>query len=78
VKEYETRLQQGEQLLILDDMVLDVTGFIDSHPGGREMIDDNIGRDVSKYFYGAYSMAGKKSYTWTHSREASSVAITEL
>lgn len=26
------------------------------HPGGKFMIDNNIGRDVSKYIYGAYSM----------------------
>ena len=41
--------------MILDDLVLDVTQFASCHPGGRFVIDKNIGRDASKYFHGGYS-----------------------
>ena len=37
-------------------MVLDVSKFKNSHPGGNFMIYHNIGRDVSKFFYGGYTL----------------------
>ena len=42
--------------MLLDDLVLDVAEFMDSHPGGRFALQNNIGRDVSKFFHGGYSM----------------------
>jgi cytochrome b involved in lipid metabolism len=42
--------------VILDDLVLDVSHFMTEHPGGRFLIEHNIGRDVSKFFYGGYVM----------------------
>ena len=38
-------------------MVLDVTGFAFTHPGGRHVINHNLGRDISKFFYGGYTLA---------------------
>lgn len=49
---------QGEQLVILDEFVLDVSEFISHHPGGRFVLQHCIGRDISKYFYGGYSLDG--------------------
>ena len=46
---------EGQQLVILDEYVLNVTDFINKHPGGRFAVKHNIGRDVSKFFYGGYS-----------------------
>ena len=43
------------KLVILDDLVLDVTLFAQNHPGGRFLIDNNVGKDISKYFHGGYS-----------------------
>lgn len=37
-------------------MVLDVGPYLDRHSGGRFALEANIGRDVSKYFYGGYSL----------------------
>ena len=42
--------------MILDDLVLDVTLFANSHPGSKFVIDRNVGKDISKYFYGGYSL----------------------
>lgn len=41
---------------MLDDLVLDVRSFLNSHPGGKFALKHNIGRDVSKFFHGAYSL----------------------
>ena len=40
-------------------MVLDVTQFLNIHPGGNFSLAQNIGRDVSKFFYGGYSLENK-------------------
>jgi len=48
-------------LVILDDLVLDVGDYMDNHPGGRFLLSHNIGRDVSKFFYGGYALDGNIS-----------------
>ena len=55
-EEFDQRISDGEKLLILDDLVLDVKGFEKEHPGGRFMISHNIGRDISKFYHGGYSL----------------------
>jgi cytochrome b involved in lipid metabolism len=54
--------------VLLDDLVLDIGKYIKSHPGGKKLLEYNVGRDVSKFFYGGY--AGFHSYTYTHSKAA--------
>ena len=39
--------------------MLDITKWADEHPGGAFSINFNIGRDVSKYFHGGYSLENK-------------------
>ena len=49
-------VEKGQKrLVILDDLVLDVTNFVNSHPGGRFLLENNTGKDISKYFHGGYS-----------------------
>ncbi|TNV83375.1 hypothetical protein FGO68_gene16315 [Halteria grandinella] len=55
--EFDQRIGQGETLVILDDLVLDVTDFIYEHPGGSFVLNHLVGQDVSKYFYGGYAMS---------------------
>ena len=43
-------------MVILDDFVLDVSKFMSEHPGGKFSISHNIGRDISKFFYGGYTL----------------------
>lgn len=38
-------------LVILDDQVLDLSGFLDHHPGGPAVLLANLGRDVSADFH---------------------------
>lgn len=54
-------------------MVLNLGNYIDKHPGGRFSLEANIGRDVSKYFYGGYALenfAHDKVLPHTHSQDA--------
>jgi cytochrome b involved in lipid metabolism len=39
---------------------VDVTKFASVHPGGSFLLKHNIGKDVSKFFYGGYSLDGNK------------------
>jgi hypothetical protein len=58
-------IDRGEKLVILDDLILDVESYAWFHPGGRFLLEHNIGRDISKFFYGGYSLensSGLKSY----------------
>lgn len=44
--------------MILDDLVVNISGFIMHHPGGRFVLEHNIGNDISKFFYGGYVLEG--------------------
>lgn len=54
---------EGRALVILDEFVIDVGEFMHKHPGGRFALKHNIGRDISKYFYGGYSLDGNLEKT---------------
>jgi len=72
--EFDARVNGGEQLLLLDDMVLDVRKFKSEHPGGQFLIDFHIGRDVSKFFYGGYVLENQsKMKPYTHSNVARAI-----
>jgi len=59
VKDFTNRVVvEGQKLVILDDLVLEVADYMDNHPGGRFLLEHNIGRDISKYFYGGYGLDG--------------------
>ena len=56
VKEFRQRVRDGEKLTLLDDMVLDVSSYAHFHPGGSFVIEQLIGKDISEYFHGGFSM----------------------
>lgn len=56
--EFEVAVEKGATYVILDEFVLDVGSFIKEHPGGSFVLKHNIGRDISKFFYGGYSLEG--------------------
>jgi len=60
--------------MLLDDLVLNVGEFMNQHPGGRFVIRHNIGRDISKYFYGGYcledNMGKRPAQGHNHSNDA--------
>lgn len=61
--DFQERIRQnGEKLVILDEYVLEIGDFISKHPGGRFVIEHNVGRDISKFFYGGYSLDGNVEF----------------
>ena len=54
--EFKARVQKGEKLVILDEYVLDISEFMYAHPGGAFSLSHNVGRDISKFFHGGYSL----------------------
>ncbi|KAJ3025094.1 UNVERIFIED_CONTAM: hypothetical protein HDU68_007460, partial [Siphonaria sp. JEL0065] len=44
--------ETGKMLLIISEVVYDVTKFIDDHPGGKGFLKASIGRDVTASFNG--------------------------
>ena len=71
---FDRAVENGEKLVILDDLVLDVTEFINVHPGGRFTIRHCIGRDISKFFFGGYSLDGNETNKATPGHSHSSYA----
>lgn len=77
-EEFERRLHAGEMLMILDDLVLDVSEFYKVHPGGKFVIEHTVGSDIAKFFYGGYSlednMKPKPAFGFRHSNYARMIA----
>jgi cytochrome b involved in lipid metabolism len=58
-EEFEQQVfTEKKSYVILDNLVIDIEKFQDKHPGGKFVINHNIGRDISKFFYGGYSLEG--------------------
>ncbi len=56
---------------MLNDLVLEMSSYTNSHPGGVFLIKKNIGRDIGKYFDGGYLMENNKGLTpFTHSYQS--------
>ena len=45
-------VKSGKKYVFLDTHVLDISPFIDSHPGGSYLLSETIGEDYGKYVYG--------------------------
>ena len=75
--EFNFSVKEGKKYVILDDCVVDVGKFKFNHPGGVWLLDHNIGNDISKFFYGAYSMEAKNSFgPHLHSNTARSIIMS--
>ncbi len=53
---FESEIRAGSKLVIIDNLVLDVSEFISVHPGGKFVIRHLVGTDVSKFFFGGYTL----------------------
>ncbi|KAJ5389873.1 uncharacterized protein N7496_000941 [Penicillium cataractarum] len=50
--EYRSRSKCGNLLVSIGGAVYDVAGFMDEHPGGRDLIQKFIGKDATESYYG--------------------------
>mmetsp|Transcript_4956 Transcript_4956/g.4736 ORF Transcript_4956/g.4736 Transcript_4956/m.4736 type:complete len:542 (+) Transcript_4956:57-1682(+) len=70
--EFNEMLNDGQKLVLFNNFIIDVDSFQDQHPGTAYVISENIGKDIGKYFYGAYSMSPDIS-PYTHSNYAANL-----
>jgi cytochrome b involved in lipid metabolism len=42
-------------------MVIDIAPYASAHPGGSFLLQYNVGRDISKFFYGGHALDGNGS-----------------
>ena len=69
--------------MILDNLVLNVhktpfslVEYSHLHPGGKFTLTKNVGRDISKFFYGGYTLVNPGMHKKNHSNKALSIAET--
>ena len=76
IAQFDAEVKAGHNLVTIDNLVLDIGGFALVHPGGKFSLTQTIGRDISKYFYGGYSMLSdaNKSRAHVHSLKALQIA----
>ena len=71
--QYMEMVEAGHDVAVIDDLVVDLTKYAFHHPGGAFVLKQNVGRDISKYFHGAFSMENMGSsrvFNWYHSTNA--------
>jgi len=56
----EMVIQQCRSLVLYGDKVLDVGGFLGSHPGGSEVIKKYIGKQIERAVFEEYSHSNSK------------------
>lgn len=61
----------NEKLVILDNCVLKIGDYDHFHPGGCFTLEKNYGRDITKYFNGAYKLVNSdKEKLYNHPADA--------
>ena len=68
--EFLMQVRGGKQWAMYNQYVVDVTSLLSSHPGGRFVIEKNIGREIGKYLYGAYTVESSSMSPHAHTRYA--------
>jgi cytochrome b involved in lipid metabolism len=49
---FKAKIDAGSQLVILSGQVIDISDFIQYHPGGQFVLRRRIGKDVTSMFKG--------------------------
>jgi len=57
------RIEKGQLLVVIQNIIHDVTSFINHHPGGKAILKGAVGTDATKAFTG-------KTGIYSHSRAA--------
>ena len=70
-EDVDLAIEAGQKLMIYDNFVIDTKTYYEMHPGGKFNLLHNIGRDITKFFNGAYILVNdKKNKPHTHSAAA--------
>ncbi|RKP21838.1 cytochrome b5, partial [Rozella allomycis CSF55] len=66
-EEFGNKIKAGSKWVIHEDLIYDVGDFSQQHPGGSEILVNQIGTDITKAFSGQVNETGKRH---VHSRFA--------
>jgi cytochrome b involved in lipid metabolism len=74
-EQFEREVASGKQYALLEDVIVDLAPYFKDHPGGAFVLRHNVGRNISKFFYGSYSLEGNTvpngpDRRWVHSNYA--------
>jgi hypothetical protein len=76
LSEVKRGLQAGRKWVLWRGLVVDVTTFIRSHPGGAWVIEHNIGDDISMWFAGQGTGDDNGAQSHAHSARAKSLLLS--
>ncbi|TPX47333.1 hypothetical protein SeMB42_g03367 [Synchytrium endobioticum] len=69
---------EGRQLLVIDNLVVDVAGWKDQHPGGSKHITNNIGRNATSSFYGLLNNHTSSAKTLVRTMAVGKIVYTNV
>jgi len=52
MQQYKSRVSEGASLILIEDVVHDITKFADNHPGGKSILAKYVGLDATNAFNG--------------------------
>ncbi|KAJ5168894.1 uncharacterized protein N7482_004488 [Penicillium canariense] len=53
-EEYMTQSEDGNFLVAINGIIYDVATFMNDHPGGRDLIQQSLGKDATVLYYGSH------------------------
>jgi len=68
--QYRKRVAEGDQLIIIDEIVHDVAPFVDSHPGGRLTLLHHVGEEDSTPLFNGISTGSETVTPHVHDKIA--------
>jgi len=77
MEQIDAMIAAKREIVIIDNLVLDVHEYDGIHPGGKFVFQNNIGRDISKFFYGGYVMVNGPGAEKPHQHSYNALKIAK-
>ena len=58
--------QQGQKWVVFNGLVIDVEEFMEEHPGGKNMIKAELGKDITEKFWGGVYKHSNAAHNLIH------------
>lgn len=71
------KLKETKKFVLLNNLVIDVTKFVDNHPGGKNLLKDHLYEDVGRFITGTESY-GSKFSPYDHSASTQKHMIEKM
>lgn len=84
VDEFKIMVTGGKQnIVLIENNVIDLKEWEQYHPGGKFVLQKNLGRDITKYWYGGYQMVEhwrnkKHKHSYMATQIANSLIVAQL